>query len=61
MQGKKSWADIADEEDALAATLEAERISQPAPPPPPAKWVPPHARQDKQKLKNLFSKEKNLK
>jgi hypothetical protein len=48
---KISWADIADEEDALAAEL-ARR------PPPPPKWVPPHARQDKQKLKNIFSKEK---
>jgi len=49
-----SWADMADEEEAL----EAARAKLP---PPPPKWIPPHARQDKQKLKNLFSKEKNLK
>jgi hypothetical protein len=42
---------MADEDDALAA-------KQPSPPP---KWIPPHARDPKQKLKNLFSKEKNLK
>jgi hypothetical protein len=51
MSEKKSWADMADEDDALKA----------ATPPPPPKWVPPHARDPKQKLKNLFSKEKNLK
>jgi hypothetical protein len=50
---KMSWADIADEEDAL----EVARAKQP----PPLKWIPPHARDPKQKLKNLFSKEKNLK
>ena len=48
---KMSWADMADEDDALKA----------ATPPPPPKWVPPHARDPKQKLKNLFSKEKNRK
>jgi hypothetical protein len=49
---KMSWADMADEEDALKTVKQ---------PPPPPKWIHPHARQDKQKLKNLFSKEKNLK
>ena len=43
-----TWADMADEEDALKA----------ATPPPPPKWIPPHERDPKQKLKNLFSKEK---
>ena len=45
-----TWADMADEEDALKAAT-----------PPPPKWIPPHERDPKQKLKNLFSKEKNLK
>ena len=48
---KMSWADMADEDDA-----EADRLAK------TPKWVPPHARQvidtSKQKLKNLFSKEK---
>ena len=48
---KMSWADMADEDDA-----EADRLAN------TPKWVPPHARQvidtSKQKLKNLFSKEK---
>jgi hypothetical protein len=48
---KMSWADMADEDDALKAATS----------PPPPKWIPPHARDPKQKLKNLFSKEKNLK
>jgi hypothetical protein len=40
---KMSWADIADEEDEKARLAEAR---------------PPRERQDKQKLKSLFSKEK---
>lgn len=49
-----SWADIADEEDVLKAQRDLV-------PPPPPKWIPPHARQEKQKFKSLFSKEKNCK
>jgi len=48
---KMSWADIADEEDEKAKAVV----------PPKPKWIPPHARQEKQKLKNLFSKEKSAK
>jgi hypothetical protein len=48
---KISWADIADEEDARKEVAS----------PPLQKWIPPHARQEKQKLKNLFSKEKTAK
>ena len=58
MSARISWADIADEEDALAA--QNAEAAKAAPPKPPA-WIPPHAREAKQKLKNLFSKEKNPK
>jgi|APCry1669192010_1035390.scaffolds.fasta_scaffold01413_4 hypothetical protein len=46
---KVSWADIADEEDAERLREEQARK---------ARWVPPHERQAKQKLKDLFSREK---
>ena len=45
---KLSWADIADEEE--------ERVRMKALLIP--KWVPPHVRDPREKLKSLFSKEK---